>query len=182
MRHTCNRKERNRAFSLVEVIMACVLITLCAAMGAIKFKESYDDRQAKSSIQQLERKFQLASLLAQLTRGAVTVMIEGQERPQFYIRDDVNVIAKKKQFFSRRETLEKIQRVVLDPPDSTQQHHCIEITFYPWGIAEEEHSLQIEFVTGASITLPLKKYAPQVRLMAPEEIGKIFPETVFNKE
>jgi prepilin-type N-terminal cleavage/methylation domain-containing protein len=183
--HTCTKRERDvkrRAFSLIEVMVALVLLAVCGAVCTIQFKASYDERRTKNVLQLIEGKLQQALTIARVTRGEVIVAIDNSTSPpQIYFEDDVNVSEKIKLLLNKKEPLDGVSKVELEPDHALVPSECTRISFHTSGIEFPKSQLKI-YIDREPLVISLEKYAEAFAEPTDYETTQVYPDAVTKAE
>lgn len=162
-------------------MIALVLIAICGTVCTINFMQSYDERRAKNVLQQIERKLQQAAMIARITRGDATVVINNSHPPQVYLSSDVNAPEKIKLLLHKKESLEAASKVELVPTTDFISNDTIEICFHPSGTNHPSGHLEIS-IGKNQFNLPLEKYVTSFVQPQAHEITQLYPTSVAKNE
>jgi type II secretory pathway pseudopilin PulG len=172
---------KKRAFSLVEVVIACFLLAICGAACVIYFDRAGTDRRAKHSLQIIEQKLQQAFLIARMVDGQVAVIIRNLPTPQISMSTDMPVAPGLKPLLTQSESLEAISDVGLVRGGASIKGKQVKIVFYPTGVDCPEGHLEV-MAAGTKASFSLKKYVVDDTSHQTAEISRIFPDEVIKHE
>lgn len=168
------------SFSLLELMLAFLILALLGGVAYINVKASIDERRAKNVIQQIDRTFRTASLLARMIRNDVVVLIEEGAPVTISISKNIAVPDAKKQLFGKKEPLEKVHRVLLAP--ERRNTHCLEIVFLPYEVQPHEGTFTVHFESGFTHVFRLNSYIENIsEITNSGEIAAIFPQEVLHE-
>lgn len=171
------QRVKKRAFSLIEVLIACLLIAICGTACVIHFERAATERRVKNTLEFIDQKLLQAALIARVRGGNVKVIIDGHEPPKIYLSTDLLVGHGAEQLLKEKVPLEGVTHVKLVGVSAQESNIC----FYQAGVECPTAHLEV-LVAGQLATIPLEKYAVSSSLSQPSDIAQIFPDEVIKNE
>jgi hypothetical protein len=132
-------------FSLVEVIIACLLLTTCAGACYIAFNRAYKERQHKEIISRITDTLRQAYKFAQLSNAEVTVIFSKNSsgKREISLSNDLLTDTKVKMQGTKPETLEGVTELKIVP--GTEEKDRAKLKFFPWGIVNPNTIIEVQF-------------------------------------
>jgi type II secretory pathway pseudopilin PulG len=136
-------KQRKKAFTLLEMLIAFVLLT-CASIGGISIYNASQKTKFQTSIQRLQEKIRAAHALAQITYNAVDVVFEKKETGigiAIAAYQDISPAIQKE--LARPEVLNGILSIEASGSDIFSEAPLFYLPVYPSGITYDFQTLTV---------------------------------------
>jgi prepilin-type N-terminal cleavage/methylation domain-containing protein len=175
-----NLRSRH-AFSLIEVMIALVLIAVAGGMAILKIKESVQVRRVHATCDIVRGTVHLAARLAKITHGEVKVAISEEDNKFWiFIDNDLNLTTHFKTTFSKKRLLEGVVGAKILIPDFRGKSRFF--SFFPWGLEEPKTELLLQFDSGKEATCPLAEYIAQAEQDTSRDAQDAYPYEVQKDE
>ncbi len=159
-------------------MIAIGIIALIGASLLINFQRSHQERQEKDAADIVESKFRMAATLAKITGARVRVMFDEENgNHRVFISSNVLTSDRMKANISRKVNLHHVNDITLTPDNG-----LMAVSFYPWGLDDQDIELNLFFKSGAKTTCRPEKYAPSVLSSNAQEIDELFPDEIVEDE
>lgn len=172
---------KRQAFSLLEVLVAVAVLTMIAGAVVLNVHKGVVDRQQKDSLERIHSTLKMASRLAKITHQEVRVIFFDEEgKKQIKIHSDVAGANFLKTAISRKQPLDQVRDVV--PAQRTYLQDLVEVSYFPWGIDQEENLLEVQFTSGEKVLCDPKRYMAQAGQIDPHDHRDLFPQEVLQDD
>lgn len=173
--------KRCRPFTLVEIMIALVLIAFGAGMAILKVRESYNERRVHTTCDTVRGTVMLASRIAKITHGEVKVAIkEHNGKYWIYIDNDLLLSKHMKTTFSKLRLLEGVSEAKISTSKLTLKSGIF--SFFPWGLEDPDTELLLWFEFGKQASCPLKEYIVQAERDISSDARDSYPYEVLQDE
>ncbi|MCE5294236.1 MAG: hypothetical protein LLF94_06440 [Chlamydiales bacterium] len=170
---------KKRPFSIVEVMIAFGIITICAAAFVFNFQKSSQERREKDSLNLVESKFRMAAQLAKITGRRVQVVFDKEnDKKNVCISSDINVPERMKITLSRKADLPYVKDIEISPKEADENA----VSFYPWGLEDKDTMVTLFVTSGDKLETRVAKFAPSVESVNAKEIDDLFPYEIAENE
>ena len=174
-----NWDTKKRPFSLIEFLVACMVITICAGMCVTSFFKNAQERKVQAVIRSIEKTLATSYQIAKQTHSEVRVNFNQSEpyAMRMELDDAIQVsdtIKKVARFEKKLEGASSITSRAFLPNAKSNT-----LIFYHWGTRFPKETLEVTFTNGTSHSIPLETYQ---KVMDPQAKQEEYPYAVIEKE
>jgi prepilin-type N-terminal cleavage/methylation domain-containing protein len=173
--------RKRHPFSLVELLIALVLLAVCAGMAVLKIRQSVQERQVHTTCEIVRGTVHLAARLSKLTHGEVRMQVfEENGKSYITIKNDLKVSAHLKTSFTKKRLLTGV--VDFDVTTSHYDEKSGIFSFFPWGLDDPETTLNLSFESGKKASCPIAEYIVQAEQDQSSDAREHYPYEVLQDE
>lgn len=171
-------RTSKRAFTLLELLLACAVITIAAGACAINLWDNYKDRARKEVVSSIQKACSLAQSLSRLSNREVQVVFsetDGTWQMKFAYTFDATLNLNR--FGKAPVKLEGVRKIRCEPHYGAYFTDALRILFFPHGIDNPQRVLEIEFRDDTTYKIPFKAFG-EAELSSNDQ----YPKEVYEKE
>jgi hypothetical protein len=177
-----------RSFTITEILIACLVLTLVATFCLINLRSSVQERKQRISLEQVTRKVALAKLLSRIFHDRIYVVAQGSHPVTISLDTASRKTAAKVNILFQQEELSEVSDVIWGQNHSSSGgvriafcngEPCCDISRLGEQIPE---SLYLKVANHEDLEIritPKAQVKKAQQLMSPEEIDRVFPKEVL---
>lgn len=182
------RNLNRRAFTLTEILIACLILTVVATFCIINFRSSIQERKRRIAFEQVHRKIELAKLLSNVLHDRIYVVARGSLPVKICLDAGARKKAVKTNALFQQEELQDVSDIIWGQNHSAAGE--VRIAFCNGEASLDVGSLSQVIPDVLILKVPdcqdleirvvnKDENRAQQLLMSPEEVSRVFPREVF---
>jgi type II secretory pathway pseudopilin PulG len=187
MTPTLRKRKQSRSFTITEILVACLILTIVASFCLVDFQSSMQERKRRIAFEQVKRKVELARLLSNVLHDRIYVVAHGSLPVTITLDTASRKKAAKANILFQKEELPNVSDIVWGQNHSASGEvripFCNGEPSYDFRQEGEQISdvlfLKVPDCQDLEIPIaPHDKEKANVQRMKPEEIDRVFPREV----